>query len=140
MPKIVDKVEITKDELYAWELRHKGLTLAKIAKKMKKGTTTISRFLKSYETKAQLPEKLNIDEEKALQALEDRAWIKLNECLDATTTTLVGTFPDNKTRFNAAKMILNGRGKLIEKKELNANFNLGDMSPDELAEFISKLI
>ena len=119
MPKIVDKVEITKDELRAWQLRHKGLTLKQIAKKMKKGTTSISRYIKSYEIKAQLPDKIDVDEEKTLQILEDLAWLTLTDCLTATTTTVVGTHPDYKTRLNASKMILNGRGKLIEKSEVN---------------------
>lgn len=127
MSRTVENIEISKNEMQAWQYRCKGLTLKQIAKKMKKGTTTISRWIKQYEQKADIPEAVDFNEEKMLQALEDQAFEGLKKSLKSK---------NDAVRLKAQMFILNGRGKLIEKKINDVNINYGDLSPDELINLV----
>ena len=120
MPKVVKRVELTQNEIRAWELFNAphNLTISKIAKKMGKSDTSINRYLKGYRLRAK-PEEIDTTAIERDKRLREKAWVRLEESLDATK--LVGKdaveHPDFAVRRNTAIDILHSHGELISKED-----------------------
>lgn len=128
MPKIVPKVELNQNELRAWELSNHphNLTLKEVAKKMGKATSSISNYLRGYRLKAK-PEEIDNTLIERKKRLREKAWLRLEESLDATK--LVGVLntehPDFPVRYKASIDILNSEGELIFKDDSELPKNAG---------------
>ena len=110
MPKIVDKVEITIDELKAHKLQVAGLTIAKIAKKMKKSDTSVNRYLKSYKIKTKSQE-LDNSEAVWLTDLVEQSKLGIKKLLESTETPA-------HVKANLYLKILSSEGLIVEKSEI----------------------
>ena len=128
-------------------------TIVKIAKELNVSIASVNRWYKDYK-------KMNIDSKTPVELDETAARIKRltkmswkaveegilstkpygKDGVDKEGVTKVLFHPDNVVRTTVAMKYLSTVGEFIEKKEIDANINIGDMSPDELAEFIIKNI
>jgi len=122
MPNISKSVQLTQNELRAWELFNAphNLTISKIAEKMGKSDTSVNRYLKGYRDKAK-PEEIDTTAIQREKRLEDRCWQVLEESLEAMKPYGKDAilYPDNAVRLNASVKYLNSKGYLVEQSNMN---------------------
>lgn len=126
MPKIVDKVELTKDEIRAWELSTEphNLSIKQIAQRMRKSVTSVNRYLHGYRTKVKpdtTSELLQREKE-----IEQKCWDTIIEALEATK--LFGKdaiiHPDYNVRASTAFKYLESKGIIKIKDGKSGDINI----------------
>ena len=84
MPKMDKKVELTQNELRAWELFNAphNLKTKDIANKMGKSISSVDRYLKGYRLKAK-PEEIDTTAIEREKEFEEKCWKVLDDSLKA---------------------------------------------------------